>query len=249
MHDPHDSPRSCLYGKITRYIALDQSNAAYLENLEAGEERFPARRRLRRSGEPADALYIVRRGWLYSVRYLAGDRRHVQGLHFPGDVIGLSDITLKAASADLITATDCALCPLPKENLRAMFIEAPRIASILFAFAAIENMILAERLAVVSRLNAEGRIAHLLMQIHARLAVTSAEPSPWFPMPLSQEVIGDAVSLTQAYVNRSLKELEDRGLIVRRDQGVELIDIERLKAIGEFQDKYQTIDDRWFPTS
>lgn len=246
--DHPDAPKSCLYSKITRYIELDEFNARYLEELEAGEEHYPARRRLRRAKEKADALYIVRRGWLYSVRYLGGDRRHVKGLHFPGDVIGLSDVTLEACSADLITATDVTLCPLPKANLNAMFVNAPRIAGILFAFAAIESLIVSERLAVVSRLNAEGRIAHLLMQIHARLAVTRDIPNNWVPMPLSQEVIGDAVSLTQAYVNRSLKELEDQGLILRRDQGVELLDVERLKAIGEFEDRFQSIDSSWLPT-
>ena len=243
-----DAPRSCLYSKITRYIELDEFNADYLEKLETGEELFPARRRLRRAKEKADALYIVREGWLYSVRYLGGDRRHVKGLHFPGDVIGLSDVTLEACSADLITATDVVLCPVPKAHLKDMFVEAPRIAGILFAFAAIESLIVSERLAVVSRLNAEGRIAHLLLQIHARLAVTRPTPNAWFQMPLSQEVIGDAVSLTQAYVNRSLKELEDQGLILRRDQGVELLDVERLKAIGEFEDRFQTIDSSWLPT-
>ena len=243
-----DAPQSCLYSKITRYIELDEFNARYLEELETSEEFYPARRRLRRTGEKADALHIVRKGWLYSVRYLGGERRHVKGLHFPGDVIGLSDVTLEASSADLITATDAVLCPIPKAHLKGMFVAAPRVAGILFAFAAIESLIASERLAVVSRLNAEGRIAHLLLQIHARLAVTRSAPDTWLPMPLSQEVIGDAVSLTQAYVNRSLKELEDQGLILRRDQGVELLDIGRLSAIGEFEDRFQSIDTSWLPT-
>lgn len=249
MQDPADAQHSCLYQKITRYIDLDPFNAGYLEKLEEAKEFFPARRRLKRAKEPADALFIVRSGWLYSVRYLGGERRHVQGIHFPGDVIGLHDVTLQVCSADLITATDVVLCPLPKKNLSAMFVQAPRIAAVLFAFGALDSIILAERLAVVSRLNAEGRIAHLLMQIHARLAVTSPSMGNWFAMPLSQEVIGDAVSLTQAYVNRSLKELEDQGLILRRDQGVELLELDRLRALGEFDDKFQTIDASWFPTS
>ena len=247
MSDFDEDTKSCLYRKITKYVDLDDYNARYLEKLEDPQELFPARRRLRRAGETATQLYIVRRGWLYSVRYLAGDRRHVQGLHFPGDVIGLGDVTLEAASADLITATDVVLCPVPKENLPHMFVEAPRIAAILFSFAALDSIILSERLAVVSRLQAEGRIAHLLMQIHARLAVTSPGNGNWIRMPISQEIIGDAVSLTQAYVNRSLKALEDRGLIQRRNQGVELLDLAALTELGEFEDRFQTIDTKWFP--
>lgn len=247
MHDSEEDAGSCLYRKITKYVDLDEYNARYLSMIEEPEEAFPARRRLRRAGETATHLYIVKKGWLYSVRYLAGERRHVQSLHFPGDVIGLGDVTLQAASADLITATDAVLCPLPKNNLQQMFVDAPRIAAILFAFAALDATILSERLAAVSRLQAEGRIAHLLMQIHARLAVTAPGNGNWIRMPISQEIIGDAVSLTQAYVNRSLKALEDRGLILRRNQGVELLDLDKLAELGEFEDRFQTIDTGWFP--
>lgn len=242
-------PQSCLYSKIAHYIALSESDAAYLEFLEADQRAYPARRRLKRAGEPADELFVVRSGWLYSVRYLGEGRRHVEGIHFPGDVIGLTDVTLKARSGDLITATDTMLCPIPKARMGIMFSEAPRIAGILFAFAAVDSIIVSERLAVVSRLHAEARIAHLLMQIHARLALTQGCDGDWFAMPLSQEVIGDAVSLTQAYVNRSLKELEDRGLILRRDNGVEIRDKEALAALGAFQNRFLSIDQSWLPTA
>lgn len=241
------TPQSCLYSKIAHYIALDESDAAYLEWLEEDQRTFPARRRLKRAGEAADELFVVRSGWLYSVRYIGEGRRHVEGLHFPGDVIGLSDVTLKTRSGDLITATDAVLCPIPKAHMGLMFAEAPRIAGILFALAVVDSVIMSERLAVVSRLHANARIAHLLMQIHARLSITRGSEDDWFAMPLSQEVIGDAVSLTQAYVNRSLKELEDRGLILRRDNGVEIRDKEALAALGSFQNRFQSIDESWLP--
>lgn len=242
------TPQSCLYRKIVHYIPLSEDDAAYLERLEADLRAFPARRRLKRAGEAADELFVVRSGWLYSVRYLGEGRRHVEGLHFPGDVIGLSDVTLKARSGDLITATDAVLCPIPKARMGQMFCEAPRIAGILFALSVVDSIIVSERLAVVSRLHADARIAHLLMQIHARLALTRDSEDDWFAMPLSQEVIGDAVSLTQAYVNRSLKELEDRGLILRRDNGVEIRDKAALAELGAFQNRFESIDDSWLPS-
>lgn len=247
---PQDEDRSCLYRKVSYYINVDARDDHVLENLEADRASFPARRRLRRPGEDDRDLLIVRRGWLYSTLEMnEGNGRHVQGIHFPGDIIGLSEITLLNNQSSLITATDVELCRLPRESLCKLFETMPRLAALFFAFGAIESIILAERLAAVSRLDADARLAHLLLQIHSRLRVTSSDGGLWFRMPLSQEILGDTIGLTQAYVNRTFKVLEDRGLIRRHDNGIELLDVEGLKELSGFEDHYHEIDQSWMPAS
>ncbi|MFS4437497.1 Crp/Fnr family transcriptional regulator [Paracoccaceae bacterium GXU_MW_L88] len=239
--------RSCLYRKVSNYIDVSEEDLVHLEALEADRQSYPARQRLRRPGEKADALFIVRRGWLYSATDVKDGRRHIQGIHFPGDVIGISDVTLTACRASLITATDAELCRLPKPGLRALFETSPRLAALFFAFGAIESVILTERLEAVARLEADARLAHFLMQIHSRLRVTSSDKTNWFRMPLSQEVIGDAIGLTQAYVNRTFKTLEERGLVERHHNGVELLDLDGLSELSGYEDRYSTIDQHWMP--
>ncbi|WBU55698.1 Crp/Fnr family transcriptional regulator [Paracoccus sediminicola] len=239
--------RSCLYRKISHYVELTEQDMIYLEGLETNRRTYPARQRIRRPGEEADILFIVRRGWLYSASDVENERRHIQGLHFPGDVIGISDITLAMSRASLITATEVELCRLPKSGLRDLFETSPRLAALFFAFGAIESVILTERLAAVSRLDAEARLSHMLLQIHSRILVTAPENGDWFRMPLSQEVIGDAIGLTQAYVNRTFKALEARGLIERHHNGVELLDKPALIELSGYEDRYSTIDQGWMP--
>ncbi|GAB5376549.1 MAG: Crp/Fnr family transcriptional regulator [Acuticoccus sp.] len=244
MPDP-DGPPSALEHRIARYLTLDAAERSCLAALQGASERVAARRRLRRAGEPADSLFVVHAGWLCSVRYPCAGRRHVEGLHLGGDVIGLGAIALPSATSDLITVTDGVLSRVPRAALPELLAPAPRLAGLLCAFAAIETTVLSDRLAAVSRLNAEARIAHFLLEIDARLALAEARATAWFAMPLSQEAIGDAVGLTQAYVNRSLKELEDRGLILRRDNGVEIRDAASLAALCGFADRWSTADLGW----
>lgn len=246
-----DSPvdQSCLYNKISHYRSLNAVESAYLMELERDRVTWPARRRIRRSGEDTDNMFVVRRGWLYSTEDLANNKRHVRGVFLPGDIIGLSDITLRRANSDILTATEVELCPLPKESLRRVFAEAPSIAALFFAFSAIETAIFAERLSASARLEADARLAHFLLQLYSRIKITAPENGLWFRLPLSQETIGDAIGLSQPYVNRTFSQLEDGGLIARRQNGVELLDVEKLERLAGFTSLYGEIDQRWMPES
>lgn len=241
------APHSCLYNKISHYRSLDEKEKAYLADLEIGQRHWPARRRIRRSGEDADLLYVVRRGWLYSTEVLPNDKRHVRGVFLPGDIIGLTDITKRESTCDVLTATEVELCPVPKESLRRIFEETPSIAALLFAFSAIEIAIFAERLSAATRLEADARLAHFLLQLYSRIRITAPENGNWFRLPLSQETIGDAVGLSQPYVNKTFSQLEDEKLIIRRQNGVELLEIDSLETMAGFSNHYDMIDQRWMP--
>ncbi|WP_417328836.1 Crp/Fnr family transcriptional regulator [Halomonas cupida] len=248
QEDNETEAHSCLYSKISHYRCLNSKEEAYLAGLERDRRSWPARRRIRRSGESAELLYVVRKGWLYSTEDLPKGKRHVRGVFLPGDIIGLSDITVCDSICDVVTATAVELCPVPKTSLCDVFEEAPSIAALFFAFSAIETAIFAERLSAAARLGADARLAHFLLQLHSRIRITAPENGNWFRMPLSQETIGDAIGLSQPYVNRTFSQLEDDGLLVRRRNGVELLDIDSLENMAGFSDRYSEIDQTWMPS-
>lgn len=238
---------SCLHNKVSHYRNLNESENSYLVSLESERVRWPARRRIRRAGEDSEFLYIVRRGWLYSTEDLSNNKRHVRSVFLPGDIIGLSDITLDKSICDLLTATEVELCPVPKSSLGKIFEEVPSLAALFFAFGAIETAIFAERLSASARLEADARLAQFLLQLYSRIKITAPENGLWFRLPLSQETIGDAIGLSQPYVNKTFGQLEESGLIERRQNGVELLDVEALERMSGFTSLYDVIDQRWMP--
>ena len=57
-------------------------------------------------------------------------------------------------------------------------------------------------------------------------------------MPLTQELLGDALSLSLPHVNRTLRQLREDGLVSIEAHQVLIKDIEALSALGDFEKSY-----------
>ncbi len=55
---------------------------------------------------------------------------------------------------------------------------------------------------------------------------------------MTQEQVADTTGLTPVHVNRSLRALEERGLIVRTARYIVVADWSELKKAGEFDEAY-----------
>jgi DNA-binding transcriptional regulator LsrR (DeoR family) len=59
-----------------------------------------------------------------------------------------------------------------------------------------------------------------------------------FEMPLTQELIGDAVGLTTVHVNRTVRALREDKLIAITRQQVTILDFEGLSLLSDFDNSY-----------
>jgi DNA-binding transcriptional regulator LsrR (DeoR family) len=57
-------------------------------------------------------------------------------------------------------------------------------------------------------------------------------------MPLTQELIGDALGLTTVHVNRTLRSLREDGLIAIDGKAVTILDFEALSLLSDFENCY-----------
>jgi DNA-binding transcriptional regulator LsrR (DeoR family) len=57
-------------------------------------------------------------------------------------------------------------------------------------------------------------------------------------MPLTQELISDALGLSIPYVNRVLRQLRQDGLVTIKDQVVVIDNMEELVELADFQMRY-----------
>jgi len=110
-----------------------------------------------------------------------------------------------------------------------------------------DHVVLLDRIRTIGRMNADERVAHFLLEIVSRLRITSSDITDTFDLPLSQELIGDALGLTNVYVSRSFTALEKDGLIRRSNGSVEILEEDRMKRICDFSDRHTKLDTSWFP--
>ena len=85
-------------------------------------------------------------------------------------------------------------------------------------------------IAALGRLDANARVAGVLVELDRRLRESGATS---FPLALTQEEIGDATGLTAVHVNRMLRQLVQEELIAREGGRVRLLDEDALaRAAG-----------------
>jgi DNA-binding transcriptional regulator LsrR (DeoR family) len=59
-----------------------------------------------------------------------------------------------------------------------------------------------------------------------------------FEMPLTQELIGDALGLTTVHVNRTMRSLREDKLITIDGKIVKILDFEALSLLSDFENSY-----------
>ncbi|MCE7517540.1 Crp/Fnr family transcriptional regulator [Vreelandella titanicae] len=105
---------------------------------------------------------------------------------------------------------------------------------------------LSERLIYLGKYSAHEQLAHFLYEIYLRLKRIKAVRDNSFFMPLTQELISDALGMSPVHVSRTFSMLRDEGLVIRNRQHVKLPDPEALSRLVEFNDSYS---DEFLPPS
>lgn len=238
---------SCLVCRLGYYIDINERDERLLRELEKNEISVAAKTNLG-AQDNIDNLFVVKSGWLYSYVDLEDASRQVLRIHYPGDLVGLSDIAMKESFGTVKTVTKAVLCPFPKKCLDDIFTQSPRLTALIFSLGMLEQVVLMDRLKIVGRMSAVDRVAHFLLEIHARLKIHAPkEVDAEFDLPLTQESIGDAIGLTNVSVSNALTQLEFEGYVSCNRRRVVFHDIEKLKEKTDFRDRYFKIDTDWFP--
>ena len=201
---------------------------------------------LREEGGPAAEFWLATEGWFYdSVRLTEGGRQ-VLTIYQAGDVMGLQDLGWDVAVCNTEAATAGRIVRIEKRAFRAVVAEFPVLGSYFLTYGLYDHTRLIDRLRVVGRMDAVRRVAHLLCQTWA----DQAEPDPMpesgrFRFPLDQQLIGDAIGLTNISVSRMMGELEREGLIERQGREVYVADTDRLKSFCEFKERRRAVPLSW----
>jgi CRP-like cAMP-binding protein len=224
--------------KLSAYVPLTRSDLDAL--FEIGLTTRPVRRRhdIVIEGNKYRALFLVTEGILMRYRILRDGRRQIVNLVIPGDFAGVPGCFFSGALYSIKALTDAQVATMPLHRLFGLFETHPQLAAKLFWSFSSEAAIYAEHLILVGRRSASERVAHFLLELLTRLQAVGLADECSYCLPLSQEVIGDALGLSLPYVNRVLRELDDAGLVTLKQQKVTIKDIDGLAMLADFERNY-----------
>jgi CRP-like cAMP-binding protein len=138
----------------------------------------------------------------------------------------------------VVTITEATLTTIPFDMVDNVFERNLVLAKALFWSAAYEAAILAEHLIDAARRSAYERVSHLLLELFVRLNSVHLTDNMTISIPLTQELIADALGLTTVHVNRTLRALREDKLIAMDGHAVTILDFEALSLLSDFENSY-----------
>jgi CRP-like cAMP-binding protein len=213
-------------------------SAADLKNLELiieSERLIKKRKDLVILGDEYKNLCFVKYGYAIRYKLMRSGKRQILNVILPGDVIGFLISFFDRSMYSIVAVSDLTYNVCSLDSYVRLCYEHPQFGLALSWFAAHEAAICAEHIVDIGRRTPVERLAHFLLEIHARLLEVERAEKTSFHLPFSQEVLADVLGLSVPHLNRVMQQLRAEGLITSRAHLVELTDIASLQTLAQYQ--------------
>jgi len=219
-------------GRLQGLADIPEVDEQRLKDAMRRTRTVAARRDIWLEGEPIVCATMIVTGWACRTRLLADGRRQILGFLLPGDIVGMCRQPEPVAIAVVSAITDVTLCDAPLPRSASESDELGRAYAIC---AALDEAYLLNHITRLGRQTAYERLAHLMLEFGERLAGAGLISGNRFPMPLTQEYLGDTLGLTSVHINRTLQQLRREHMLEAANGHVTLLEPDALAAITDYK--------------
>lgn len=218
--------------RFSAFASLSDAESGLLRDLAEATRYHPPYRDLHAAGAPLPPPRMIVAGWAAQYRQLANGQRQIISLRLPGDLVRpLMQIHLPSPCAV------AALTEMETVNAQPLAdavagLAYPSLAHTVHVMAHLDHMLLCDQVVRLGRQTASGRFAHLMLELHGRLARVGLADESCFAMPLTQEALADVLGFSVVHVNRTVQQLRRDCLLDVRNGTVVLMQRERLQDLA-----------------
>ena len=227
-----------LVRRLERRSPLGEEDRRALLSLPHSIKKLAAGAHIVRDGDPAEHCCLILSGFAYRYKITGEGGRQIISFHVAGEFVDLQNSLLGIADHSVQMLTDAEIALIPANAIQELAMTRPAIARTLWIDTLIDASIFREWVVNVGRRDSRARIAHLLCEFSLRLEAAGLASNHHYELPMTQEQLADAVGLTSVHVNRVLKQLGDEGLIRRDRRSITIEDWNRMRAAGDFNERY-----------
>jgi CRP-like cAMP-binding protein len=226
-----------LKGRLRHDLSPEEKSA--LESAVARTFALEPRQRLVKRGERLEWSYYIIDGAM--LRYLDDKRgaRQIVGINISGDFVDLHGYPMKRLDHSVAALGRVTIAEFRHVDLTALIEKFPHLGRALWFSTLLDAAQHREWIFRLGRLNAEGRIAHLIAELIQRCRMVELYDGRFLTIPLLQRDYAEACGITSVHANRSFRTLKDRGVLMPHGDGkIEILDEATLRKIGEFEADY-----------
>lgn len=188
-------------------------------------------------GLPCFSVVVVT-GFLQRYVSRRDGSRQIHSFYIPGDAPSLESMHLDYLDSSLSAAVPSEIALIPHGELQDLMRARPKVQSLVWRSSLIQSALYREWLMRNSRLAADRAMAHLFCEIFKRSSTAGLVDRNSCEMPLTQEMLADALGLTGVHVNRTLQQLRETGMVDHKSGRLFVHDFERLASFADFDPFY-----------
>lgn len=172
-------------------------------------------------------------GWACLSHDLDDGRRQIVAFLLPGDAVGFDLLTQSRVSTKVLALTPAKIQRVRPSQLSTIAL-SPGLGRALAVASDQQQTRMIHHVVRLGRQTAYERCGHLLLELHARLALVGEALGDSFRLPVKQEVLADALGLSLVHINRTLQQLRRDGLVEVHGGSAILLDRCALAELCEF---------------
>jgi len=215
-------------------ISLNDLEQALVDACVARASVLDAGREIVAPGTPLHGAKYIVSGWVGQTKMLDDGRRQIVDLNVAGELTAF-DLHPNAKAKGAYVCLSSVRLADASELLERAIHHPSQFPGLAALFNAADDQVharLADQILRVGRMLAHERMAHLALDLYQRFTRAGLCAGQSFPMPLTQEVLGDVLGLSTVHVNRTLQQLRRDHLLRTSSGRWEILDIEHMREIA-----------------
>lgn len=223
---------------------ISSSERDVLERAIERTEQYSAGYVAVEQGAEVDVSLLLVRGLLTRHIDAPDGRRHLVGLHVPGDFVDLHAYALKKLDHSVAALTEVVVAVFPHTALEAIQTSDPGLTRRLWFLTLLDAARHRHWIYRLASLTAFQRVGHFLCEMNARFLAIDASDGATFTLPMTQGDLGEVCGLTNVHVSRVLRQLREAELCNVRGSKVEILDLHNLVARSLFDPAFLFLNDQ-----
>ena len=211
-------------------IAMDIKDIDKVDNIIKRSRPIQAGEHIYRTGDGFTSIFAVRSGSIKT--YLLDDDgvEQVTGFYMPGEILGFDGIGTEKHGCNVMAMETSTVCEIPFERIEELSLQIPVLQRHFFQLISQQIEADHQMMLTLSKKNAEGRVATLLLSLSRRFGRRNLSPNS-LRLPMYRMDIGNFLGLTIETVSRTFSRLQKEGLIKVDGREIHINDHEQLQSI------------------
>lgn len=212
-------------------LAMDIKDIDRLDSIIQRSRPIQGGEHLYRAGDEFSSIFAVRSGSIKTYMIDDDGIEQITGFYLPGEVLGFDGIDNEIYGSNVVALETSTVCEIPFVRMEELSLQVPSLQRLFYQLMSrqIENN---HRLPLtISKKNAEGRVATLLLSLSQRYRRRKLSPNA-MRLPMSRMDIGNFRGLTIETVSRTFSRLQKEEIISVDGREVVIIDHEKLHELS-----------------